>query len=150
MKKYTVRVEIEKIIISGYELDAVVRLIMPSSKMNGHSFECFVPKDQDHFRKYGQVEVKFHLLDFNQKILETQQKEIVAIKGRKNGTVNTYTVKGDIVAISEHPRYMDSIQIVIDCGIPIYTRAYKNQNFQIGDYIEIEGRLDIYTTENEK
>ncbi|MBI2142204.1 hypothetical protein HYU15_01790 [Candidatus Woesearchaeota archaeon] len=56
----------------------------------------------------------------------------------------TYSMQGEILKLENHPRYEDSLAVMLDCGVYIETRIVKNHGLKVGDYISVEGRLDAH------
>lgn len=59
-----------------------------------------------------------------------------------------YYLVGKIIDKSPNPEYADSEIIYVDCGLRVKTTLKKPNDFKIGDYIKIDGRLDAYFDEN--
>ena len=61
-----------------------------------------------------------------------------------------YVVCGEVLKVYSHPRSemeKDYVRVVLDCGIYIHTTVRKHPSFKVGDYIEVEGRLDAHIIE---
>jgi len=92
--------------------------------------------------------VKLCLVDFSIKRLDNKVRKIKYVKNTPLST-NRYVIAGDIVDIKQHPRYEDSLQVVVNCGLFVQTRIYKRERLKHGDFIKAEGRLDAYITDGE-
>ncbi len=94
------------------------------------------------------IKVELVFLNFPYKYdtrIKSEIKSIVDIRAEKYGKptgVNYYRATGQIIEISNHPKYEDSYKIVIDCGLIFTTEIGKNVPVRVGDYLKVEGRLD--------
>ena len=79
----------------------------------------------------------------NLQILPQKAKELAWIE-MKESFSNHYLVKGEVMSIKEHPEMPDSNQIIFDCGLHIIARVRKTVPLKIGDYIQMQGRLDAH------
>lgn len=55
-----------------------------------------------------------------------------------------YRLRGEILEMGPHPSYVDSLSIIMDCGVYVETRVGKNLGLKVGDYLNAEGRLDAH------
>ena len=75
--------------------------------------------------------------------LKEKRKELVWIEKPERFS-NYYNVSGEIIAITQHPEMSDSNRVILNCGMNILTRVTKLVPLKVGDYIQMEGRLDAH------
>ncbi len=59
-------------------------------------------------------------------------------------TSERYIAKGEVLSISPHTSMADSNTALLDCGIYVMVRLAKQLEIKVGDYIQMEGRLDAH------
>lgn len=55
-----------------------------------------------------------------------------------------YNAEGEILELKPHPSYEDSFEVTLDCGMYLITRISKSSGLMVGNYVNVEGRLDAH------
>ena len=127
-------------------------------KQNGSSIrlECFIlteVADMFHDKEItiGDVVLtEFWLLaDYTSPIkLQSKEKRLVWVERphllHPAYTSEQYLVKGKGVESRPHPRMHYSNLAILDCGLYVFTRVAKTVPLRIGDYLQMDGRLDAH------
>lgn len=124
-------------------------------EVGGYNLKCFRGSSSKEDFKKGEIcIVQLTLMTTDRKKLTDKEKDIKTeeLKGTYGGTYTHCNLKGQIVVIYEingcHGGYDCA---VVDCGgIFVGVEVAPKDNFKIGDYIEAEGRLDIYKIAEEQ
>lgn len=99
------------------------------------------------------VKVRFALLSYDDRIKVALSKDVKRIlldpecaKNPYRGNID-YILQGEVLQAIPHEdpamaqKYM---RIVLDCGIYLYTTLPKSTNTKVGDYLQMQGRLDAH------
>ncbi len=124
-------------------LDILGATAVVTVKVRDFELECFVSdfKVRDHFILGEECAVKFLLLPWPDSFMVNKKLEYIK-NLRRSGTPVHCDLSGRIVDIF-FDKFKDRKYLVIFCGIFVTTLKYEKWDVSIGDFISIEGRLDI-------
>lgn len=160
-QEYLIRAGIRDFTLTGRvrEIDAPAEgHVTLDVKVDGveMSLECFLDYDDAisfYVKKFGKgdiVSVKLFLGgDYTKSImLNNKIKDLRWIEHppllHPAYTSERYVARGEIVEIKPHPEISVNNIIILDCGIFVYTGAVKTAPLKVGDYMQMEGRLDAH------
>jgi len=139
------RIATEEIIIDGY---VEVRL------ESGIQFWAFAIEDW-RVSKWSlsligkTIPLRFVFLNLETELSDERIKAIIPVD--PNMPVINYTVVGEIINKEPFPREPDRFEYLqVDCGFIVNSLDADKGEYDVGDYIRAEGRLDAYLVEEEK
>jgi hypothetical protein len=139
------RIATEEIIIDGY---VEVRL------EGGIQFWAFALEDW-RVSKWSlsligkTIPLRFVFLNLETELSDERIKTIIPVD--PNMPVINYTVVGEIINKEPFPREPDRFEYLqVDCGFIVNGLDADKDEYNVGDYIRSEGRLDVYLVEEEK
>lgn len=99
------------------------------------------------------VKVRFALLSYEDSIRATLSKDGRRVsldpecaKNPYRGNID-YIVQGEVLQVRSHEdpvMAQKHVRIVLDCGIYLYTTLPKSINAKVGNYFQMQGRLDAH------
>ena len=92
--------------------------------------------------------IKLKFLDLVSTKCTAEEKKLVAIKNQRNPCV--YYLFGQIIEKKPDSKVDFAETGYIDCGFIVETGLKKSDDFKIGDFIKIKGRLDAFFLEDPK
>ena len=88
-------------------------------------------------------------LNLKTELSEEKTKEIIPLPNRKKPC--DYIIIGEIINKEPFPREPDRFEYLqVDCGFIVNSLDADKGEYDVGDYIRSEGRLDAYLVEEEK
>ena len=95
------------------------------------------------------VPLQFIFLNLKTELSEEKTKEIIPLPNRKKPC--DYIIIGEIINKEPFPREPDRFEYLqVDCGFIVNSLDADKGEYDVGDYIRSEGRLDAYLVEEEK
>jgi len=101
-------------------------------------------------KRVRKVKLNFSLLPYKINKINQRIKRFQIIRPTPIG--NKYCVRGEVVSLEKYidkAFQKDFIKITIDCGFFVSTSFPKKEQLKVGDFLEIEGRLDAKLTEDD-
>ncbi|MEA1998453.1 MAG: hypothetical protein U9N61_03895 [Euryarchaeota archaeon] len=95
------------------------------------------------------IPLRFVFLNLETELSDERIKAIIPVD--PNMPVINYTIIGEIIDKEPFPREPDKFEYLqVDCGFILNSLDADKGEYDIGDYIRSEGRLDVYLVEEEK
>jgi len=95
------------------------------------------------------IPLQLVFLNLKTELSEEKTKEIIPLPKRKKPC--DYTIMGEIINKEPFPREPDRFEYLqVDCGFIVNGLDADKDEYNVGDYIRSEGRLDAYLVEEEK
>lgn len=109
--------------------------------INKTKLNCFVSEWENEFVENEKARIKLFINDTKVKKSDASEKRIIP---KEDLGYYGYTIIGEVISLEENPRNPRSNLVVVDCGMKVFASVLKNIHVNLGDFIDIEGRLDAY------
>ncbi|MDY6864934.1 MAG: hypothetical protein SVY15_03040 [Halobacteriota archaeon] len=130
--------------VDGYIVDGYVEVRLES----GIQFWAFAEEDWRSSEwslslKGETISLTFSFLGLEIKLSEEKVKKLVPLPNRKKPC--DYTLFGEVINKEPSPKLPEKFdRLQVDCGFVVNNISAEKDNYKIGDYIQVRGRLDAY------
>ncbi|VVB99878.1 Uncharacterised protein [uncultured archaeon] len=105
--------------------------------------QCFIPHGTQYFEEGKKYYIYLYSGGTLAKKLGKRKIEIIDIREKQTYASN-YLISGKVLQVRKHPDYKKDYLIVIDCGVLVNARIGGDLNPKIGDYFQLDVRLDVH------